>query len=73
MHRLSTTSRQVDVTKVRLLACVQVGQAFTDAADQYVRKFLNNGVPSLFSDLKPLYRYCCCAALRCCDHTLLKH
>lgn len=37
--------------------CVQVGQAFIDAADQYVRKFLNNGVPSLFSDLKPLYRY----------------
>ena len=35
---------------------LQVGQAFADAADQYVRKFLNNGVPSLFSDLKPLYR-----------------
>ncbi|DBA72018.1 TPA: hypothetical protein ACH3X2_010757 [Trebouxia sp. C0005] len=34
----------------------QVGQAFKDAADQYVRKFLDNGVPSLFSDLKPLYR-----------------
>lgn len=36
---------------------VQVGQAFRDAADEYVRKFLDNGVPSLFSDLKPLYRY----------------
>lgn len=35
---------------------VQVGQEFVDAADLYVRKFLNNGVPSLFSDLKPLYR-----------------
>ena len=34
----------------------QVGQEFADAADLYVRKFLNNGVPSLFSDLKPLYR-----------------
>ena len=40
---------------------MQVGQAFADAADQYVRKFLNNGVPSLFSDLKPVYRYCCAA------------
>lgn len=35
---------------------MQVGQDFVDAADVYVRKFLNNGVPSLFSDLKPLYR-----------------
>ncbi|KAL3138957.1 hypothetical protein ABBQ32_005768 [Trebouxia sp. C0010 RCD-2024] len=34
----------------------KVGQAFRDAADEYVRKFLDNGVPSLFSDLKPLYR-----------------
>ena len=39
------------------LLLLQVGQAFKDAADQYVRKFLDNGVPSLFSDLKPLYRY----------------
>lgn len=40
-----------------LIMCLQVKQAFKDAADQYVRKFLDNGVPSLFSDLKPLYRY----------------
>lgn len=44
--------------------CAQVGHAFRDAADQYVRKFLNSGVPSLFSDLKPLYRYAVPWALR---------
>ena len=44
-------------TALNILNGVQVGQAFTDAADQYVRKFLDNGVPSLFSDLKSLYRY----------------
>ncbi|CAL8463644.1 g3178 [Coccomyxa elongata] len=34
----------------------KVGVAFEDAADAYVRKFLNKGIPSLFSDLKAIYR-----------------
>ena len=61
MQRVAATLTYIYfyLSKVRLLECMQVGQAFADAADQYVRKFLNNGVPSLFSDLKPLYRYCC--------------
>jgi peptide alpha-N-acetyltransferase len=36
-------------------ACVQVGEDFAAAADSYVRRYLLRGIPSLFSDLKPLY------------------
>lgn len=36
---------------------LQVERAFEDAADAYVRRFINKGIPSLFSDLKALYRY----------------
>ncbi|KAL4424899.1 hypothetical protein ABPG77_002122 [Micractinium sp. CCAP 211/92] len=32
------------------------GEEFVAAADAYVRKYLLRGIPSLFSDLKPLYR-----------------
>eukprot|EP00850_Spirogloea_muscicola_P006280 SM000029S10575 [mRNA] locus=s29:885212:893102:- [translate_table: standard] len=32
------------------------GAAFLSAAEAYVRPFLQKGVPSIFSDLKPLYR-----------------
>ncbi|KAL4856126.1 N-terminal acetyltransferase A complex auxiliary subunit [Chlorella vulgaris] len=32
------------------------GEAFVAAADSYVRKYLLRGIPSLFSDLKPLYQ-----------------
>jgi peptide alpha-N-acetyltransferase len=35
--------------------CVQVGEDFVAAADSYVRRYLLRGIPSLFSDLKPLY------------------
>lgn len=35
---------------------LQEGKEFEPAADNYVREFLNKGVPSLFSDLKPLYK-----------------
>ena len=31
------------------------GEAFCRAADSYARRFIQNGIPSLFSDLKPLY------------------
>jgi peptide alpha-N-acetyltransferase len=34
---------------------VQVGDDFLAAADSYVRRYLLRGIPSLFSDLKPLY------------------
>ena len=37
-------------------ACMQVGAEFEDAAEAYVRPFLLRGIPSLFSDLKALYR-----------------
>jgi peptide alpha-N-acetyltransferase len=36
-------------------ANVQVGSDFVAAADSYVRRYLLRGIPSLFSDLKPLY------------------
>lgn len=35
--------------------CLQTGDAFTAAADAYVRRFLQKGIPSLFTDLKSLY------------------
>lgn len=35
----------------------QDGEAFEQTLDAYVRKFLVKGIPSLFSDLKGLYRY----------------
>jgi peptide alpha-N-acetyltransferase len=34
---------------------LQVGDQFTAAANAYCQKFLLRGIPSLFSDLKPLY------------------
>jgi peptide alpha-N-acetyltransferase len=34
---------------------VQAGDEFVAAADTYVRRFIDRGIPSLFSDLKPLY------------------
>lgn len=36
--------------------CAQAGVDFEEAADAYVRPFLTKGIPSLFSDLKTLYR-----------------
>lgn len=37
-------------------SCVlQAGAEFVSAADAYVRRFIDRGIPSLFSDLKPLY------------------
>jgi N-alpha-acetyltransferase 15/16, NatA auxiliary subunit len=35
---------------------MQEGEAFAAAADAYVRRFLERGIPSLFTDLKPLYQ-----------------
>ena len=35
--------------------CLQTGHAFAAAADMYVRRFLQKGIPSLFTDLKSLY------------------
>jgi peptide alpha-N-acetyltransferase len=35
--------------------CLQTGDEFVAAADGYVRRFISRGIPSLFSDLKPLY------------------
>ncbi len=46
----------------RSSACARIpldflqGEAFLTAADKYVRRFLEVGIPSLFSELKPLYR-----------------
>lgn len=34
---------------------LQTGDEFIAAADAYVRRFISRGIPSLFSDLKPLY------------------
>jgi peptide alpha-N-acetyltransferase len=34
---------------------MQVAADFAAAADSYVRRYLLRGIPSLFSDLKPLY------------------
>mmetsp|Transcript_486 Transcript_486/g.1020 ORF Transcript_486/g.1020 Transcript_486/m.1020 type:complete len:894 (-) Transcript_486:3118-5799(-) len=34
----------------------KVGQDFVDALDDYVRKYLRKGIPSLFMDLRPLYK-----------------
>lgn len=36
---------------------MQEDEAFERALGPYVRKFLMKGIPSLFSDLKGLYRY----------------
>eukprot|EP00210_Caulerpa_lentillifera_P006675 g6378.t1 len=33
------------------------GAEFIKSADDYIRNFLDKGIPSLFSDLKPLYNY----------------
>jgi tetratricopeptide (TPR) repeat protein len=38
-----------------LCVCLQTGDEFVAAADGYVRRFISRGIPSLFSDLKPLY------------------
>ena len=38
---------------------MQEGEAFELALEKYVRRFLVKGIPSLFSDLKGLYRYVC--------------
>ena len=35
---------------------VQEGRAFEEAAEAYIRAYLDRGAPSLFSTLKPLYR-----------------
>lgn len=37
------------------LCVLQAGAEFVAAADAYVRRFISRGIPSLFSDLKPLY------------------
>lgn len=34
----------------------QEGDDFVAATDAYVRRYLRRGIPSLFSDLKPLYK-----------------
>jgi peptide alpha-N-acetyltransferase len=34
---------------------LQAGAEFVAAADAYVRRFIDRGIPSLYSDLKPLY------------------
>ncbi|KAL4451836.1 hypothetical protein ABPG75_007498 [Micractinium tetrahymenae] len=39
------------------------GEEFVAAADAYVRRYLLRGIPSLFSDMKPLYRSASKAAL----------
>lgn len=36
-------------------SCLQTGDEFVAAADAYVRRFISRGIPSLFSDLRPLY------------------
>lgn len=35
------------------------GEAFAAAAEPYVRRYLLKGIPSLFRDLRPLYRCAC--------------
>ena len=66
MHRLSTTSRQVDVTQVRLLACVQVRASIHRRCRPICAQVPElMAVPSLFSDLKTAVQVLllCCAAL----------
>lgn len=48
------TSRLLTVAAAAA-AVPQVGSDFAAAADSYVRRYLLRGIPSLFSDLKPLY------------------
>lgn len=38
-----------------MLLGLQTGDEFVAAADAYVRRFIRRGIPSLYSDLKPLY------------------
>eukprot|EP00658_Telonema_sp_P-2_P001362 TRINITY_DN1050_c0_g1_i5.p1 TRINITY_DN1050_c0_g1~~TRINITY_DN1050_c0_g1_i5.p1 ORF type:complete len:790 (-),score=238.19 TRINITY_DN1050_c0_g1_i5:374-2743(-) len=40
---------------LRICLDFTTGSAFKKCADVFVRKFLRRGIPSLFSDLKPLY------------------
>lgn len=39
-----------------LFVLLQKGEDFLEAAEAYVAPFLEKGIPSLFSDLKPLNR-----------------
>jgi hypothetical protein len=43
---------------------LQEGEDFERAADAYVRPFLSRGIPSLFSDLKALYRWAAATHMR---------
>ncbi|PKU72316.1 peptide alpha-N-acetyltransferase [Dendrobium catenatum] len=46
------------LTSVRIPLDFLEGEKFHHAADNYVRPLLTKGVPSLFSDLSPLYDHC---------------
>jgi len=48
-HPESLTSRRIPLD-------YKQGDAFVEAARVYTKKFLLKGIPSLFSDLKPLYK-----------------
>jgi NMDA receptor-regulated protein 1 len=48
MHTLCLFQQDVNVR-------LQTGDAFAAAADIYVRRFLQKGIPSLYTDLKSLY------------------
>ncbi len=39
----------------RAAACLQ-GPAFEEAAEAYLRPYLRKGIPSLFVDIRPLYK-----------------
>ena len=59
--RLTALYQELAAAFPRSSACRRIpldfltGPAFTAAADAYVRKYLQRGVPSLFRDLRPLY------------------
>jgi NMDA receptor-regulated protein 1 len=59
--------------------CLQTGDAFAAAADTYVRRFLQKGIPSLYTDLKSLYSNPAKAEVRsplssllCCQTCIVK-
>ena len=47
----------VALSLTKIVVRGQEGEDFEAAAEAYVKRFLEKGVPSLFADMKPLYRY----------------
>lgn len=60
--QLDATYAELQAAHPRSAACRRIpldfasGEEFRSLADTYVRRYLTSGIPSLFADLKPLYR-----------------